>query len=88
MGSLEMLHLFKMDLLNGILWIWMGACLAPSHYLNLFQLIVNQNLRDIIQWNGIENAKVFIKKNTFEDIISKMSAIFLSLNVLRKDPKD
>ena len=50
---------------------WLVACWAPSHYPNQCWLIVNYSL----QWNSNQNTKVFIHKNAFQYVVSKMVAI-------------
>ena len=41
---------------------WLGACSAPSHYLNQCWLIVNWTLRNKRRWNSNLNTKLFIQK--------------------------
>ena len=61
---------------------WLVAWSAPSHYLNQCWHILNWNLRNKLQWNLNRNPFIFIQENAFENVVWKMAAICLSLNVL------
>ena len=54
---------------------WLGACSAPSHYLNQCWNIVNWTLRNKLQWNLNRNSIIFIQENAFENVVWKMAAI-------------
>ena len=45
---------------------WFVAFSAPSHYLNQYWVIFNWALRNKLQWNFNQNAKLFIHGNTYE----------------------
>ena len=47
---------------------WHGACSAPSHSLNQCCLVVNWTFRNKRQWNLIQNTKLFIHENAFENV--------------------
>ena len=49
-----------------------------SHYLNQCWDIVNWTLRNMLQWNFNQNIKLFIHKNTTENVFSEMAAILSS----------
>ena len=53
----------------------LGACLAPSYYLNQCWLIVSWSLGNDIQWNFNQKFNIFIPENVFENVICKMMAI-------------
>ena len=53
---------------------WLVACLAPSHYLNQYRLIVNWTLRGT-QFNEIWLKKLVIHENAFENVVCKMAGI-------------
>ena len=55
----------------------------PSHYLNQCWNIVNLTLGNKLRWNLHWNQYIFIQENAFENVIWKMAAICLGLNVLR-----
>ena len=44
--------------------------------------IVNWNLRNKLQWILKRNSYIFIKENTFENVVCEMAPVFLGLNVL------
>ena len=67
------IHKWDMPLLVQIM-----VCLAPIHYLNQYQIIVNWNLRNNIQWNLNKNTTTFIQENGF----AKWYSFYLGLNVL------
>ena len=48
---------------------WLGAWLAPSHYLNQCCNIVNSNFRNKFQWNRKRNSYIFIHENVFENVV-------------------
>ena len=54
----------------------------PSHYLNHCWNIVNWTLGNKLQWNFNRNSNIFIKENTFENVVCEMASI--CLNVLRQ----
>ena len=54
---------------------WLVACSAPSHYLNQSCNIVNWTHRNNIQWNLNRNSYIFIKENTFENVVWNMAFI-------------
>ena len=56
--------------------------MAPSHYLNQCRNIVDWTLRNKLQWNFKRNSYIFIQENAFENVVWKMAAICLGLNVL------
>ena len=63
---------------------WLVAWLAPSHYLNQCWDVANWTLRNKLWWNLSRNSNIFIQENaSFENIVWKMAAICLGLNVLR-----
>ena len=53
-----------------------GQHQATSHYLNHCCSIVNPKLRNTFQWNLNQNSHIFIQENAFENVVSKMAAIF------------
>ena len=55
-------------------WIrwWLGACGAPSHYLNIWWQL---DPRDKIQWNLNQSTIIFIHQNAFENMVCKMAVI-------------
>ena len=58
----------------------MACCLlGPSHYLNLWWLIVNWILRNKPQWDSNKTSAIFIHENRFENVVCKMFAISLML---------
>ena len=61
---------------------WLIAWPAPRHYLNQCWNIVNWTLRNKLQWNLNRNSYIFIHENAFENIVCKIAAICLGLNVL------
>ena len=63
---------------------WLVAWSAPSHYLNQSWNIVNWTLRNKLQWNFNHNSYIFIDENAFENVVWKMAAIFLGLNLLKR----
>ena len=63
---------------NGRLVAWS----APSHYLNQYWDIVNLTLGNKLQWNLNRNEYIFIQENAFENVVWKLAAICLGLNVL------
>ena len=56
----------------------------PSHYLNQCRNNVNLTLGNKLQWNLNRNQYIFIQENAFENVVWKMAAICLGLNVLNK----
>ena len=54
----------------------------PNHYLNQCWNIINWNLRNKLQWNFNRNSYNFIHENAFENVVWKMAAICVGLNVL------
>ena len=48
---------------------WLGALLAPSHYLNQCWLIVNWTHRNKFKRNLNPNSHIFIQENTFENVV-------------------
>ena len=62
--------------------LWRAAGTASSLYLNQCWNIVDWTLRNKVQWNLNRNWNIFIQENAFENVVWKMSAIFLGLNVL------
>ena len=54
---------------------WLVAYWAPSHYLNQCWVIVNENLRNKVQWNFNQNKKLFIHENAFENVVCEMADI-------------
>ena len=54
----------------------------PSHYLNQLWNVVNWTPRNELQWNFNKNSYIFIEENAFENVVWKMTAIYLGLNVL------
>ena len=55
---------------------WTGsAYLAPSHYLNQCQAIVNWTPRNKLQWNFFQDTKFFIHENASENNVCEMVAI-------------
>ena len=44
--------------------------------------IINSNLRNKLQWNFRHNSCIFIQENAFENVVWKMAAICLGLNVI------
>ena len=48
----------------------------PIHYLNQWWNIVNSNLRNKTQRDFNRNPHIFIQENAFENVVSKMGAIF------------
>ena len=54
---------------------WLVAYSAPSHYLNQCWLIVNWTLRNKLQWNPNQNAKLVIQENASENIVCEKAAI-------------
>ena len=50
---------------------------APSHYMNQCWNIVNCTLGNIFQWHLNQNTTIFVTENAFENIVRKMSTIFL-----------
>ena len=55
---------------------WLVAYSAPGHYLNQCWVIINWTLRNKLQWNFDQNAKVFIYENASKNIVCEMAAIF------------
>ena len=55
----------------------------PSHYLNHCWNIVNLTLGNKLQWNLNRNEYIFIQDNAFENVVWKMAAISLGLNMLK-----
>ena len=55
-----------------------------SHYLNLWWNFVNWTPRNKLQSNFNQNSNIFIEQNAFENVVWKMMAIFLGLNVLKR----
>ena len=53
-------------------WRLLGA--KPLSYYQCW-VIVNWTLRNKLQWNFVQNTKLFIHKNAFENIICEMAAI-------------
>ena len=51
------------------------AWLVQSHYLNQCWNIVYWTLKNILQWNLHLNSYIFIKENTFEMAVCKMTAV-------------
>ena len=47
----------------------------PSHYLNQCWDIVNQTLRNKLQWNVDRNSNIFIHENAFENVVCQMASI-------------
>ena len=58
------------------------SILGSSHYLNQCWHIVNLTLGNKLQWNLNRNWYVFFQENAFENVVWKMAAICLGLNVL------
>ena len=54
----------------------------PSHYLNQGWNIVSWTLGNKL-WKPNRNLYIFFQENAFENVIWKMTAIFLSLNMLK-----
>ena len=54
---------------------------APSHYLNQCWNIVNWTIGNKPQWNLKRNSYIFTEENAFENVVWKMAAICLGLNV-------
>ena len=57
---------------------------APSQYPNQCWNIVNWTLGNKLQWNFNRNLYIFIQENAFENVVWKMAAISLGLNVLNR----
>ena len=53
----------------------LGACLAPSHYLNQWWNIVNCTLGNKVQWNFNRNLNIFIQENAYENVICRIVVI-------------
>ena len=71
---------------NRGLWLWPSRLFwpfwlrilgksAPSHYLNQWWLIINQTLRNTLQWNLNKNTQFFIHENSLENVVCEMAAI-------------
>ena len=58
---------------------WLGACSAPSHYLNQCWPIVNWNwtFRNKLQWNSNRNTKFFIDVNALENVVCQIGGHFV-----------
>ena len=57
---------------------------APSQYLNQCSHIVNWTIRNKLQpqWNFFyQNTKLFSHRNTFQNVVCKMSAIFVQFSM-------
>ena len=65
---------------------WLVAWPAPSHYLNQCWNIVNWTLINKLQWNLNWNSNISTQENEFENVVWKMTAICLGLNVLTNVP--
>ena len=60
-----------------------GNGLSPGRHQTIIWTILDWALRNKLQWNLNRNSYIFIQENAFENVVRKMSAIFLGLNVLR-----
>ena len=47
---------------------WPVACLAPSHYMYQWWLIVNLILMNRLQWNFNQNLHIFLQENAFKNV--------------------
>ena len=56
-------------------WQWLVAWSAPSHCLNQCWDIVNLTLRNKLQWNINQSAKLFIHQNVFENVICEIASV-------------
>ena len=56
---------------------WLVAWSAPSHYQNQCWNIVNETLRNKLQWIFSHNSNIFIQENAFESVVCEKAA-FLS----------
>ena len=54
---------------------WLVAWPAPSYYLNQCWNIVDRNIRSKLQWNLKRNPYIFIRENSFQNIVCEMAAI-------------
>ena len=62
---------------------WHGFWPAPSHYLNHWWIIVHRNLKNQHKWNLNRNTKILMHWNALEIVVCKMSAIHLSLDMIK-----
>ena len=62
-------------IVSALVQIMLVAYSTPCHYLNHCWAIINWTLTDKLQWNFNQNTKLFIYKNTPENIIWEMAAI-------------
>ena len=67
---------FRFALFQHYFRLWLGACRAPSHYLNQCWPRPNANwsFANKFQWISIK-AVIFFQGNSFENVVCKMSAI-------------
>ena len=56
---------------------WLGACLAPSHYLNQCWHFVDWTLENKPQTNLNQNMLIVIKENAIENAVCNMAAILV-----------
>ena len=54
----------------------------PSHYLNQCWNFVDWTVMNMFQWHLNRNAYIFIQENAFQNVVCKMAAVCLGLNVL------
>ena len=62
------------------------AWTPPSHYLNRCWNIVNWTFRNKIQWKLNQNSYIFIKENSFKDVICEMACILSRMWAENRDP--
>ena len=55
---------------------------VPSHYLNRCWVIVQLTLKNKLQWNSNQNAKLFIHENAFQNAVCEMASILSRVNEL------
>ena len=63
--------------------LWIGTCLAPSHYLNQYWIIVNWTHRNKLQWNFNQNIIIFIWGNAFHNVVCKITTNLFWLQCLK-----
>ena len=63
---------------NWVIWQWLITCLAPSHYLNQYWLIVTRLPGTNFNENSIKK-DIFNQTNIFKNVVCKMAAIYFHL---------